>query len=56
MKAKTRKIHRDVDRDDFILNTDDVIKICLKCDKDNCKGDCKRFREERRKIRESKHG
>ena len=26
--------------------------ICLKCEKENCKGNCKRYIEERKKLKE----
>ena len=46
------------ERDDFFKprKPSAEARICLGCDNKNCKGNCKRYKEEHKKLKERKNG
>lgn len=41
--------------DDLIFVASEEAKICLNCTEKKCNGDCKKFHEERRKLKHGKN-
>lgn len=39
-------------KNEYVVNTPSPrAQICMSCDKDDCKGDCERFRQERDRLK-----